>query len=167
MSRTLNKAMLIGNVGKEPELKHTPSGIPVATFRLATSETWKDKDGNVQEYTDWHNIVAWRGLADVVCKIVKKGTRVYVEGKIRTRKYDDKNNNRKFFVEILADNILLLDAKKAGRDNGGDDYKSLNFPDSEDENYFDDSYDSEFNANNIRNTDKDYTYTESNDDLLY
>ncbi|MFA5512618.1 MAG: single-stranded DNA-binding protein [Candidatus Kapaibacterium sp.] len=128
MSRTLNKVMLIGNVGKIPELKHTPSGIPVAHFKLATSETWREKDGLVCEHTDWHNIVAWRGLAEVVMKILNKGTRVYVEGKIRTRRYEDKNNNQRMFVEILADNILLLDLKK----NNKHDWNRKNDSDSPD-----------------------------------
>ena len=76
MSRTLNKVMLIGNVGRDPELKYTPSGIPVTSFRLATSETWKDRDNSIKEHTDWHTIVAWRGLAEVIFKLVKKGSRV-------------------------------------------------------------------------------------------
>jgi len=112
MSRTLNKVMLIGNVGKDPELKRTPSGIPVTSFRLATSETWKDRDNNFQEHTNWHTIVAWRGLAEVVYKLIKKGSRVYIEGKIQTRTFDDKTGNKKHIVEILADNMLLLDHRK-------------------------------------------------------
>lgn len=116
MSRTLNKVMLIGNVGKNPELKHTPSGIPVTSFYLATTDTWKDRAGNLQEHTDWHAIVAWRGLAEVCYKLVKKGARVYVEGKLQTRTFDDKNGNKKHIVEILIDNMLLLDAKR-GKDN--------------------------------------------------
>jgi single-strand DNA-binding protein len=112
MSRTLNKVMLIGNVGKDPELKYTPSGIPVTSFRLATSETWRDRDNNIQEHTDWHTIVAWRGLAEVVHKLVRKGSRVYIEGKIQTRTFDDKAGSRKHVVEVLADNMLLLEARK-------------------------------------------------------
>ncbi len=112
MSRTLNKVMLIGNVGRDPELKYTPSGIPVTSFRLATSETWKDRDGHVQEHTDWHTIVAWRGLAEVINKLVKKGTRVYIEGRIQTRSFEDKNGSKRHVVEILADNMLLLDPRK-------------------------------------------------------
>jgi len=112
MSRSLNKAMLIGNVGKDPELKKTPSGIPVISFRLATHDSRRDKEGIHQEYTDWHTIVAWRGLATLVSKIVMKGTRVYVEGKIQTRVYENKTGIRKNVVEILADNILVLDNKK-------------------------------------------------------
>jgi single-strand DNA-binding protein len=117
MSRTLNKVMLIGNVGKDPELKYTPSGIPVTSFRLATSETWKDRENNIQEHTDWHTIVAWRGLAEVIHKLVRKGSRVYIEGRIQTRTFDDKGGNRKHVVEILADNMLLLDARKGSKDD--------------------------------------------------
>lgn len=130
MSRTYNRAILIGNVGKEPELKHTPSGIPVTSFRLATSESWKDKDGKQNEHTDWHTIVAWRGLAEIVDKIVKKGSRVFIEGRINVREISDKNGGRKQVVEILADNILLLDNKRKdddyddGYDSYGDEYDS-------------------------------------------
>ncbi len=113
MSRTLNKVMLIGNVGRDPELKFTPSGIPVATFRLATSETWKDRNGNLQEHTDWHTIVAWRGLAEVCQKLLRKGTRIYLEGKLQTRTIEDKNNNtRRNIVEVIAENMIVLDARK-------------------------------------------------------
>ena len=112
MSRTLNKVMLIGNVGKDPDVNFTPSGVKVCQFRLATSESWKDKDGALQENTDWHTVVAWRGLADIVERLVHKGTRVYIEGKIRSRSYDDREGQKKYITEIVADNILLLDAKK-------------------------------------------------------
>lgn len=117
MSRTLNKVMLIGNVGKNPELKFTPSGIPVASLRLATSETWRDKDGKLQEHTDWHTVIAWRGLAEVIHKLVSKGSRIYVEGKIQTRTFEDKTGVRKHVVEILAENMLILEHKKVKDDN--------------------------------------------------
>ncbi len=112
MSRTLNKVMLIGNVGKDPEVNFTPSGVKVAVFRMATAETWKDKDGAVQEHTDWHSIVAWRGLADVVEKLVRRGSRLYVEGKIQSRSFEDRDGNKRYVTEIVAENLLLLDAKK-------------------------------------------------------
>ncbi len=112
MSRTLNKVMLIGNVGRDPELKFTPSGIPVTSFRLATSESWKDRDGNLMEHTDWHSVVAWRGLAEVIHKLVKKGSRIYLEGKIQTRTLDDKVGGRKHIVEVLAENMLILEGRK-------------------------------------------------------
>lgn len=121
MSRTLNKVMLIGNVGKEPELKETPGGVPVTSFRMATSESWKDRDGNLKEHTDWHTIVAWRGLAKVISQLVTKGTRIYVEGRIQTRNYDDNDGNRRQVVEILADNVLVLEDRKNGRNNDTDD----------------------------------------------
>ena len=104
--------IIAGNVGKDPENKKTPSGIPVSSFPLATSETWKDKNGNVQEHTDWHTIVAWRGLAEVIQKLVKKGSRVYIEGRIQTRSFEDKEARRRHITEILADNMLLLDQRK-------------------------------------------------------
>ncbi|MCX6156124.1 MAG: single-stranded DNA-binding protein [Candidatus Kapabacteria bacterium] len=139
MSRTLNKVMLIGNVGKDPELKYTPSKIPVTSFRLATSETWKDRDNNLQEHTDWHTIVAWRGLAEVIHKLVKKGARVYIEGRIQTRTFDDKTGNRRHVVEVLADNMLLLEARTkrdgSDKDDFGDysethlDYDPIDFDD--------------------------------------
>ncbi len=112
MSRTLNKVMMIGNVGTNPELKFTPSGIPVATFKLATSESWKDKDGVTREHTDWHLIVAWRALAEICHKIVRKGSRIYIEGRVSSRSFQDKSGNRKHVVEILADNMLMLDPKR-------------------------------------------------------
>ena len=118
MTRSLNKVMLIGNVGKDPELKYTPSGIPVTSFRLATSEIWRDRDNNYQEHTDWHTIVAWRGLAEVITKLVKKGSRVYIEGRLQSRTFDDKNGNRKSIVEILADNMLLLEQRRFKEDSG-------------------------------------------------
>ncbi|MBU3678831.1 MAG: single-stranded DNA-binding protein [Candidatus Kapabacteria bacterium] len=112
MSRTLNKVMLIGNVGKDPDVNFTPSGVKVAQFRMATSETWKDKDGAVQEHTDWHTVIAWRGLADVVERLVRRGTRLYVEGKIQSRSFDDRDGNKRYVTEIVAENLLLLDAKR-------------------------------------------------------
>lgn len=107
-SRSLNKAMLIGNVGREPRLKFTPGGIPVVTFRLATTESWKERNGSLREHTDWHTVVAWRSLAQITNKVVQKGDKVFVEGKIQTRVFDDKTGLRKTVVEILADNVILI-----------------------------------------------------------
>lgn len=112
MSRTLNKVMLIGNVGKDPDVHFTPSGVKVAQFRMATTETWKDKEGAIQEHTDWHTIIAWRGLADVVEKLIHRGSRVYIEGKIQSRSYDDKEGVKRYVVEVVAENLLNLDSKK-------------------------------------------------------
>lgn len=115
MSRSLNKVMLIGNLGKDPELKYTPSGVAVATFSMATSEQWKDQDGNAQERTEWHNIVAWRKLAEIVGEYLKKGKKVYVEGKLQTRNYE-KDGVKRYVTEIVADQIIMLDG--AGQRNG-------------------------------------------------
>lgn len=154
MSRTLNKVMLIGNVGRNPELKHTPSGIPVTSFRLATSETWKDRDGNLQEHTDWHTVVAWRGLAEVIYKLVKKGSRVYIEGKIQTRNFEDKSSNKRHVVEILADNMLLLDNKKSKDDNNDFVYDDLDDFANDDYPYTADFDDDDYSAKNDNNYNK-------------
>ncbi len=112
MSRSLNKVLLIGNVGMDPILKKTPGGIPVTSFRIATSQTWKDRMGNLKEQTDWHTIVAWRGLAEIVEKLIRKGSRIFVEGRLQTRIVEDKVVLKpRQLVEVLADNILLLDGK--------------------------------------------------------
>jgi len=123
MSRTLNKVMLIGNVGKDPEVNFTPSGVKVTQFRLATSETWKDKDGAVQEHTDWHTVIAWRGLADIVEKLLKRGSRVYIEGKIQSRTFEDREGNKRYVTEIVAENLLLLDAKRSDHLSGNGEHE--------------------------------------------
>jgi single-strand DNA-binding protein len=112
MGRSLNKVMLIGNLGKDPELRYTTSGVAVATFSIATNEQWKDQDGNAQERTEWHNIVAWKKLAEICGEWLKKGKKVYVEGRIQNRSYDDKNTGAKRYItEIVAENIIMLDSK--------------------------------------------------------
>ncbi|MGB9773247.1 MAG: single-stranded DNA-binding protein [Bacteroidota bacterium] len=108
MSKSLNKVTLIGNLGKDPEIRYTTSGVAVANFTMATTERWKDQDGNQQEHTEWHNIVAWRRLAEIANEYLKKGNKVYVEGKIRTRSYDDKNGVKRYVTEIVADDIILF-----------------------------------------------------------
>jgi single-strand DNA-binding protein len=119
MSRSLNKVMLIGNLGKDPELRYTASGVAVATFSLATNESWKDQDGNTQERTEWHNIVAWKKLAEICGEWLKKGKKVYIEGRIQTRSYDDKNTGTKrYTTEIVADNLIMLDGKPNGGSSG-------------------------------------------------
>ena len=135
MSRTLNKVMLIGNVGKDPDVNFTPSGVKVAQLRLATSESWKDKDGAVQEHTDWHTLIAWRGRADVVEKLVHRGSRIYVEGKIQSRSFEDRDGNKRYVTEIVADNHLLLDPKKSDQPQATGDTEQHNVapaPESDD-----------------------------------
>ncbi len=120
MAKSLNKVMLIGNLGKDPELRYTTSGVAVATFSLATNESWKDQDGNLQERTEWHNIVAWKKLAEICGEWLKKGKKVYIEGRIQTRSYDDKNTGtKKYITEIVADNMIMLDYKAAAENGGG------------------------------------------------
>ena len=119
MAKSLNKVMLIGNLGKDPELRYTTSGVAVATFSLATNESWKDQDGNQQERTEWHNIVAWRKLAEICGEWLKKGKKVYIEGRIQTRSYDDKNTGaKKYITEIVADNMIMLDGAPGRQDAG-------------------------------------------------
>ena len=108
---SVNKVILIGNLGKDPEIRYTAENTPVANFSLATKEFYKDKNGNRQEVTEWHNIVAWRGLAEIAEKYLKKGKQVYVEGKIRSRNWDDKDGNKRYTTEIVADNFLMLGKK--------------------------------------------------------
>ncbi len=118
MSRTLNKVMLIGNVGKTPELKYTANGTPFTYFRLATSETWKDHEGELKEHTDWHTVVAWRGLAEIITKLVRKGSRIFVEGRLQTRLINDTDENlHKQVVEVLAENMIILDNKFSVNEN--------------------------------------------------
>ncbi|MFN4767970.1 MAG: single-stranded DNA-binding protein [Ignavibacteria bacterium] len=122
MSRALNKVQLIGHVGKDPEYTFTSGGTAVATFRLATSESWKDKNGALQESTDWHTIVVWnsqyRNLADIVHKMVHKGSRIYVEGKLKYRTFESRDGSKRTVTEIIADSIILLDAKPAHTETG-------------------------------------------------
>lgn len=108
MSRGVNKAILIGNLGSDPELKYTPNGIAVASFSLATNERRQDKDGNYKDHTEWHKIVAWRKLAETVGEYLKKGSQVYIEGKIQTRSWEDQNGNKRYQTEIVAQNLQML-----------------------------------------------------------
>ena len=111
---SLNKAMLIGNVGRDPEVRYLDGqngNAKVATFTLATTERYRDRNGETRENTEWHNIVAWRNTADVVEKFVKKGTQVYIEGRIRTRSWDDQTGNKRYTTEIIADTLQLLGRK--------------------------------------------------------
>ena len=108
---SLNKVMLIGNVGKDPEIRHLGNDSMVANFPLATSERFKDKNGEWQDQTEWHNIVCWRVLAERVEKYVKKGAQLYIEGRIRTNSWVDQSGQKKYTTEIVADNMQMLDSK--------------------------------------------------------
>ncbi len=105
---SINKVILVGNVGKDPEVRYLDSGVAVANFPFATSETYRNKNGEKVTTTEWHNIVLWRGLAEVAEKYVKKGSQLYIEGRIRTRAWDDKEGNKRYTTEIVGDNMQML-----------------------------------------------------------
>jgi len=114
MPRGLNKVQLIGYVGQDPDIKYTGTGTAVANLSIATTESWKDKDGEQQERTEWHRLVAWKKLAEIIQQYVHKGSRIYVEGKLQTRSWDDeKSGTKKYMTEIVIDQMLMLDNKGA------------------------------------------------------
>jgi len=109
MAGSVNKVILIGNLGRDPEVRYLESGVPVARFSIATSESYSDKNsGEKKEVTDWHNIVLWRGLAKVAESYLKKGMKVYVEGKLKTRTWQDENNQTRYSTEVVADQMTML-----------------------------------------------------------
>ncbi|MFN8207819.1 MAG: single-stranded DNA-binding protein [Bacteroidales bacterium] len=105
---SLNKVMLIGNVGKDPEIRYLEGNVGLCRFSMATSDSYRNKNGENVTQTEWHNIVCWRGLAEVAQKFVKKGSQIYIEGKITTRSYDDKDGNKRYTTDIVASNLVLL-----------------------------------------------------------
>jgi single-strand DNA-binding protein len=107
----VNKVILVGNVGKDPEVRSLEGGVKVAKFSLATSESYKKPDGTKVDSTEWHNIVLWRGLAEVAERFVRKGSQVYIEGKIRSRSWDDKEGIKRYATDIIGDNMTLLGRK--------------------------------------------------------
>lgn len=118
--KNLNKVMLIGHLGKDPEVKYLDGNNVVANFTIATTESYTGKDGNRVDQTEWHNVVAWRKLAEICEKFLKKGSFVYIEGSIRTRSWEDKDGNKKYTTEILAQDLVLLDKKESsGSSNSG------------------------------------------------
>jgi single-strand DNA-binding protein len=108
MANGINRVILVGNLGKDPEVQNFDNGVKKAAFSLATSESFKNKEGGRTEHTEWHNIVLWRGLAEVAERFLKKGSSVYIEGKIRRREYEDENKQKRFIYEIIADNMTML-----------------------------------------------------------
>ncbi len=115
---SLNKVMLIGHLGRDPEIRYTQDGTAVATFSLATSESWADKGGGRQEHTEWHNIVAWNKLADLSKRFLAKGRQVYIEGRLRTREWTDKDGNKRRTTEVIASQMVLLGSRPQGADAG-------------------------------------------------
>jgi single-strand DNA-binding protein len=128
MARSVNKVILIGNLGKDPEVRHLESGAVVANFSLATSESYKDRNtGELITNTDWHNIVLWRGLAEIAEKYAKKGDKIYIEGKLKSRSYQDQDGVTKYITEVLGDNLVLL-GKQEGSNNSNSNDTSATAP---------------------------------------
>ena len=126
MSSSVNKVILIGNLGKDPEVRHLESGVGVANFSIATSENYKDrKTGERVTQTEWHNVVLWRGLADVAEKYLKKGDKIYIEGKLRTRTWQDQQGNNRYTTEIVADNLTML-GKSSDKNTSSNDSAAVN-----------------------------------------
>src|SRR5678816_4317299 len=112
--RGVNRVMLIGNLGKDPDVQFLEGNIGVAKFPLATTETFKDRSGKLVSQTEWHTVVLWRGLAELAQKYLHKGSLVYIEGRLRTRSWEDKEGNRKFATEVVGDNLIMLDKRTDG-----------------------------------------------------
>ena len=121
----VNKVILVGHVGKDPEVRYLEGGVAVAKLTLATSESYKNKEGTKVDQTEWHNIVFWRSLAEIVEKYVRKGKLIYVEGKIRTRTYGEENN-KKYFTEIIADTMTMLGGPRVDDQTNSDEPVSIN-----------------------------------------
>jgi single-strand DNA-binding protein len=120
MAKSVNKVILIGNLGKDPEVKFTPGGTAVAKFSLATNERYKDKSGEWQDRTEWHNIVAWQRLAEIVGEYVKKGNKLYIEGRLQTSSWEDKQSGeKKYRTEIIAQDLVLLGGRGEAADHEG------------------------------------------------
>jgi len=120
MAKSVNKVILIGNLGKDPEIKYTPGGMPVARLTLATNERFKDKEGNWQDRTEWHNLVAFQRTAEIAGEYLKKGRTVYIEGSLRTNSWDDKESGqKKYRTEIIVNDLVLLGGGREGGESGG------------------------------------------------
>ena len=115
---TVNKVIIIGRLGSDPEVRCTPSGAAVANFNVATNRSYKDKDGNWQEETDWHRIVLWRRQAEVAKEYARKGSRVYVEGRLQTRSWEDQNGQKRYTTEVVGFDFQLLDSQGGGMSSG-------------------------------------------------
>jgi len=123
--RGVNRVMLIGNLGKDPDVQYLEGNIGVAKFSLATTETFKDRTGKLISQTEWHTVVLWRGLAELAQKYLHKGSLVYIEGRLRTRSWEDKEGNKKFATEIVGDNLIMLDKKIDSNHSGLSSNESL------------------------------------------
>ncbi len=120
MARGINKAILVGNLGQDPELRYTGSGTAVCNMRLATNESYKDREGNLVEKTEWHNVVAWARLAEICGEYLEKGSQVYFEGSLQTRSWDDRDGNTRYTTEVKAREMMMLDSNRSGGGRSGD-----------------------------------------------
>jgi len=119
MAGGVNKVILVGNLGKDPEVRHLENGTAVANFPIATSESYKDKEGNRIDQTEWHNVVVWRKLAEIAESYLKKGSQIYLEGKLRTRSWDDQQGNKRYTTEVIADTFTMLGKKEDSQNTQG------------------------------------------------
>jgi single-strand DNA-binding protein len=124
MSRGLNKVMIIGHLGKDPEMRYTPSGRPVTTFNVATSRSWNTSDGERRTETEWFNVVAWGSLAEICNQYLTKGRQVYVDGRLQSRNWEDKDGNKHSSVEIVANEMIMLGSRADSEDQPDDDDSS-------------------------------------------
>jgi len=121
----VNKVILVGNLGKDPEVRHLENGTAVANFPIATSESYKDREGNRVDQTEWHNVVVWRKLAEIAESYLKKGSQIYLEGKLRTRSWDDPQGNKRYTTEVVADTFTMLGRRDDAQNNqGGGNYNA-------------------------------------------
>lgn len=128
MAGSVNKVILIGNVGKDPEVRHLENGQVVANITLATSEVYTDKSGQKREQTDWHDIVLWRGLAEITSKYVKKGYKLYVEGKLKKRSWQDKEGQTRYTIEVVADEMTILSRPESHERSNPSSYSNVGTP---------------------------------------
>jgi len=134
MALGVNKVILIGHLGNDPELKYTPNGTAVASFRIATNERWPDKEGNMTDHTEWHHVVAWRKLAEIIGEYLKKGSQVYIEGKLRTRNWEDQSGVKHYQTEIIASSMQMLGRKgETPQAAGKEEFTDTDFPTQEGE----------------------------------
>jgi len=115
MTRGLNKVMLIGNLGGDPEMRYTPSGIPVTSFSIGVTRNWVTSNGERKDATEWFNVVAWRNLAEICKQYLSNGSRVYIEGRLQTRSWEDREGQRHYRTEVVASDMVLLDARPEGK----------------------------------------------------
>jgi single-strand DNA-binding protein len=131
MSRGLNKVMIIGHLGRDPEMRYTPSGRPVTTFSVATSRSWKSADGEQHSETEWFNVVAWGSLAEICKQYLSKGRQVYIEGRLQTRRWEDDDGNKRTTTEIIAKEMVMLGERRRDKEKDTEEDLPDSFSDEE------------------------------------